>query len=151
MAPGKALSDDLRDVLLYMAQSLDISSITHYTGCKRRTIEQILADYRCKGTTARQPLRKMLQGRKRAMKDQDVRVREWFLIVICPNQWVLFRAVSTRVCSSYTWCLPWWNAGAAGDTSRSCCWNGHCLESSHSKWIYNEEGKFFPFVHHRGW
>jgi hypothetical protein len=31
MARGKVLSDDLRDVLLHMAQSLDINTITHYT------------------------------------------------------------------------------------------------------------------------
>ena len=44
MARGKALSDDLRDVLLHMAQSLDITTITGYTGCKRRTTERILSE-----------------------------------------------------------------------------------------------------------
>ena len=75
MARGKALSDDLRDVLLHMAQCLDINTITCYTGCKRRTIERILSDYRKRGSVARQHLRKdTLRGNRRAMKDQDVQV-----------------------------------------------------------------------------
>ena len=75
MVRGKALSDDLRDVLLHMAQSLDISAITYYTGCKRRTIQQILSDYRKRGSVARQHLRKdTLRGHRRAMKGQDIRV-----------------------------------------------------------------------------
>jgi len=81
MARGKALSDDLRDVLLHMAQSLDINTITHYTGCKRRTVERILSDFRRTGSVSRQHLRlDPLQGRRRAVKDQDVQVSLYSLV-----------------------------------------------------------------------
>jgi len=43
MTRGKALSDDLRQVILNMACSLDINKISKYTGCKRRTIERIVS------------------------------------------------------------------------------------------------------------
>ncbi|KAF8800956.1 hypothetical protein BYT27DRAFT_7008402, partial [Phlegmacium glaucopus] len=63
----------LRDVLLHMAQFLDIDTITHYTSCKRRTIERILSDFRKTGSVARQHLRKgLLHGRRRATNGQDV-------------------------------------------------------------------------------
>jgi hypothetical protein len=75
MVRGRTLSDDLRDVLLHMAQSLDINTITKYTSCKRRTIERIISDFSKMGSVARRHLRKgSLQGRRRAMKGQDVQV-----------------------------------------------------------------------------
>jgi transposase len=73
MPQGKAISDDLREVLLHMAQFLDLTSIAHYTGCKRCTMERILSDYRRNGTV-KQKAKIRLQGRRRLMKDQDVRV-----------------------------------------------------------------------------
>jgi len=99
MARGKALSDDLRDVLLHMAQSLDVNTITKYTGCKRRTIERILSDFRKMGSVARRHLRKgSLQGRRRTMKGQDVQVRPLapFFCICLPFHSC---AVSARPCS----------------------------------------------------
>ncbi|KAJ7474619.1 Homeodomain-like protein [Mycena galericulata] len=53
MTRGKALSDDLRGVILNMGMTQDIDNIMKLTGVKRRTIERIFADYRNKGTVMR--------------------------------------------------------------------------------------------------
>lgn len=76
-----------------MAQSLDINTITYYTGCKRRTIERILLDFRKTGSVARQHLGKgSLKGRTRAMQRQDVRVRlhssAFFIFLCCHVQFL---------------------------------------------------------------
>jgi hypothetical protein len=46
MARGKALSDDLRAAIIDLARHFDVDNIVEYTGCKRRTVERTLADYR---------------------------------------------------------------------------------------------------------
>lgn len=61
-----------------MARSLDFNSIVQYTGCKRRTVERILSDYRKKGTAAQIHLSKELRGAKRALRPADVRVCQLF-------------------------------------------------------------------------
>ncbi|KAH7924314.1 hypothetical protein BV22DRAFT_1196045 [Leucogyrophana mollusca] len=73
MARGKALSDDLRGAILNMARLWDIDNIVEFTGCRRRTVERILADYRRKGTVAREHLAADLRGLKRSLTVQDVR------------------------------------------------------------------------------
>ena len=78
MTRGRALSNDLRGAIVNMARSLDIDSIVRYTGCKRRTVERTLSDYRKKGTAARICLSKELRGAKRALRPADVRVRLLF-------------------------------------------------------------------------
>jgi transposase len=74
MTRGRALSNDLRGAIVNMAWSLDIDSIVQYTGCKRRTVERILSDYRKNGTTTRICLSKELRGAKRALRSADVEV-----------------------------------------------------------------------------
>jgi hypothetical protein len=74
MAHGRALSDNLRGAILNMARTLDVHSIVEYTGCKRRTVEWILSDYRKKGTVLRKHLAKELRGVKRSLRPSDVKV-----------------------------------------------------------------------------
>jgi transposase len=74
MTHGQALFNDLRGAIVNMARSLDIDSIVQYTGCKRRTVERTLSDYRKKGTAVRVRLSKELCGAKRALRPADVRV-----------------------------------------------------------------------------
>ncbi|KAJ7163771.1 hypothetical protein C8R46DRAFT_1101532 [Mycena filopes] len=73
MTRGKALSDDLRGVLLNMARSMDIPAICRQTGCKRRTVERVMEDYRKKGTVMREHLRLEMRGAKRSMATADIR------------------------------------------------------------------------------
>jgi hypothetical protein len=58
MAHGRALSDDLRGIILNMARQMDIASIVCYTGQKTRTVKRVLADYRREGTVARENMAK---------------------------------------------------------------------------------------------
>jgi CRP-like cAMP-binding protein len=81
MTRGKSLSDDLREVIINMACSLDIRNIINYTGCKRRTIERILSDYRQKGTVIRKNLTGNLRGRKRSLRARDAHVRPTILLM----------------------------------------------------------------------
>ncbi|KAJ7246392.1 hypothetical protein C8J57DRAFT_1724803 [Mycena rebaudengoi] len=73
MACGKALSDDLRGTILNMALNLDIPTICRYTGCKTRTVERILEDYRKRGTVMQEHLQQEMRGRKRKMTNRDMR------------------------------------------------------------------------------
>jgi len=57
MTHGKSLSDDLREVILNMACSLDIERIINYTGCKRRTIERIIRLPAKRDSHSKQPCR----------------------------------------------------------------------------------------------
>jgi DNA-binding IclR family transcriptional regulator len=74
MACGKALSDDLRGVILYMAQQMDIASIVRYTGQKKRTVERVLSDFRHKGIVTRQHMATELRGTKRSLTAMESRV-----------------------------------------------------------------------------
>ncbi|KAJ7301733.1 hypothetical protein DFH08DRAFT_640366, partial [Mycena albidolilacea] len=73
MTRGKSLSDDLRGAILNMARTLDVYAICHYTGCKKRTVEGILEDYRKKGTVMREHLKLEMRGAKRSMSIGDIR------------------------------------------------------------------------------
>ncbi|KAJ6456076.1 Homeodomain-like protein [Mycena sanguinolenta] len=73
MARGKVMSDDLRGAILNMARTLDIANICHYTGCKTRTVQRILEDYRMKGTVMREHLKLEMRGAKRGMSSSDIR------------------------------------------------------------------------------
>lgn len=75
MVRGKPLSDDLRGAILNMALTLDIPTICRYSGCKKRTVERVLEDYRKKGTVMREHLRQETRGRKRKMTHRDIGVR----------------------------------------------------------------------------
>jgi predicted DNA-binding transcriptional regulator len=74
MTRGKAMSDDLRGVLLNMARTMDISEICRHTGCKKRTVERVMEDYCKKGTVMREHLRLEMRGAKRSMTTGDIRV-----------------------------------------------------------------------------
>ena len=74
MTRGRALSDDLCGAIVNMAQYLDLESISQYSGCKRRTIECILSNYRKNGTAVRNQVSKELRGAKRTLGPTDVRV-----------------------------------------------------------------------------
>ncbi|KAJ7447641.1 Homeodomain-like protein, partial [Mycena latifolia] len=67
MPRGKALSDDLRGVILNIGMTQDILNIVKLTGVKRRTIERIFADYRNKGTVMREHMHQELRGRKHSL------------------------------------------------------------------------------------
>lgn len=71
---GKPLSDDLRGAILNMARYLDVEAIKNYTGCARRTIERILADYRRRGTVMREHVHQTIRGNRRSLTGADVRV-----------------------------------------------------------------------------
>ncbi|KAJ7735283.1 hypothetical protein DFH07DRAFT_780074 [Mycena maculata] len=73
MTRGKSMSDDLRGAILNMARTLDIHQICHYTGCKTRTVQRILEDYRKKGSVMREHLRLEMRGAKRSMSGGDIR------------------------------------------------------------------------------
>jgi len=77
MVRGLPLSDDLRGVILYMVNIFDVETIVKYTGCKKRTVERVLADYRNNGTILRHHLQvaQELRGTKRSLTTTDVRVR----------------------------------------------------------------------------
>jgi hypothetical protein len=89
MTRGKAMSDDLRGVLLNMARTMGIDEICHKTGCKKRTVERVMEDYRKKGTVMREHLRLEMRGAKRSMTAGDVNV--------CPTLHTPHRA--TEFCS----------------------------------------------------
>ncbi|KAJ7643280.1 hypothetical protein B0H17DRAFT_834714, partial [Mycena rosella] len=72
MVRGKPLSNDLRGVILNMALSLDVPGICKYTGCKTRTVQRVLEDYRKKGTVMREHLRQEMRGAKRKMTNRDI-------------------------------------------------------------------------------
>ena len=74
MAHGCALSDNLCGAILNMARTLDVHSIVEYTGCKCRTVEWILLDYRKKGTVLCKHLAKELRGVKRSLRPSYVKV-----------------------------------------------------------------------------
>ena len=61
MTRGRALSDDFCGAIVNMARSLDVESISRYTGCNHRTIERTLSDYSKKGTAVRTRVSKELQ------------------------------------------------------------------------------------------
>ncbi|KAK7054183.1 hypothetical protein R3P38DRAFT_1486142 [Favolaschia claudopus] len=72
MTRGKSLSDDLRGAIFNMALTLDVPQICRYTGCKTRTVQRVLQDYRRKGTVMREHLQQEMRGAKRAMTCGDV-------------------------------------------------------------------------------
>jgi len=73
MTRGHALSDDLRGAILNMAHSLDVDNICKYTGCKKRTVQRILEDYRKKGSVIREHMRQETRGAKRRLTTGDIR------------------------------------------------------------------------------
>ncbi|KAJ7601842.1 Homeodomain-like protein [Mycena rosella] len=73
MVRGKPLSDDLRGAILNMARNFDLHEICHHTGCKKRTVQRVLEDYRKKGTVMREHLRLEMRGAKRIMSPGDIR------------------------------------------------------------------------------
>ena len=74
MARGKVLSDDLRAAIINLARHFDVDNIVVYTGCKRRTVERTLADYRRHGVVAREHMFAHLRGARRNLTCRDVRV-----------------------------------------------------------------------------
>jgi len=74
MPRGKALSDDLRGVILNMSMYLSVNQIRDYTGITKWTIYRILQDFQRRGSVARAHLMQSLQGRKRSLTTTDVRV-----------------------------------------------------------------------------
>jgi len=74
MARGKALSDDLRNVVLNLARRLDVDAIVDYTGLKKRTIQRIIEDYRKRRLVTRAHLVKSSGGRQRILTTGNMRV-----------------------------------------------------------------------------
>jgi len=70
MPHGNRLSDDARWIIVNLAMHFDIKTIVSYSGCKQRTIERIIADYRKRGTVDHEP--SVLQGGRRALRPADV-------------------------------------------------------------------------------
>ena len=139
MTRGQALSDDLRGAIVNMARSLDVESISQYTGCKRRTIERTLSDYRKKGTAVQTRVSKELWGAKRALGPTDVRVRWLFhpyFLLYSPT------SVLARPSSFQSWHLSKWAARASRGTKGS--WNQWCniMEITETEWFYLEKGMF---------
>ncbi|KAH7902893.1 Homeodomain-like protein [Hygrophoropsis aurantiaca] len=73
MVRGKALSADLRLAVLNMARHWDVPNIVKFTGCKTRTVERILSDYRRKGTVLQDRHAGALQGLKKKLTTHDIR------------------------------------------------------------------------------
>jgi hypothetical protein len=71
---GKALSDNLRAAIISLARHFDVDNIVEYTGCKRRTVERTLADYRRHGVVASEHMFAHLRGARRNLACRDVRV-----------------------------------------------------------------------------
>lgn len=87
MVRGRPLSDDLRAAIVHMAHSLDIDSIVHFSGCKKRTVQRVLAEFRDTGTSTRSRLRRQLCGPKRVLTRADVGVsRDSLLSRVNSNQ-----------------------------------------------------------------
>ncbi|GBE79738.1 hypothetical protein SCP_0209390 [Sparassis crispa] len=61
MPRGKALSNDLRQVLVNMVCRLDLPKIVEYTQCKKHTVERMLQDYQHHHTASRILLRRDLR------------------------------------------------------------------------------------------
>jgi hypothetical protein len=82
MTRGKALSDDLRAVIVNMGMTQDIANITRLTGVKHR---RIFADYRNRGTVMRENMYKELRGRKHSLTVSDTKVS--YLSLSCYLTW----------------------------------------------------------------
>ena len=76
MARGKALSQDLRWVIVRMRRALTITKIMQYTGQKRRSIERILSIHRkTGGVSPRSHGRQSIAGRNHILSDDEIAVR----------------------------------------------------------------------------
>jgi transposase len=75
MPHGKAISEDLRWVIIHMSTklSLQIDTISNLTTVSRRTIEGVLSRHRQTGLVVRQDLTDS-RGRKRALDYDDLAV-----------------------------------------------------------------------------
>jgi len=75
MAKGKALSQDLRWVIVRMRRVLSITKIMQYTGQKRRSIERILSIHqKTGGVGPRSYGRRSIAGRNRILSDDEISV-----------------------------------------------------------------------------
>lgn len=72
--PGKAISDDVRAIVLNMACSLNVKQITRYTGIPSRSIYRILQDFRRRAIISRNGT-PSLRGAQRKLTMTDARVR----------------------------------------------------------------------------
>ena len=74
MVKGRPLSDDLRKVILNMAQHFDVASIHHYTGCATRSIERLLTDWRKNSTIVRDLTARRRRGKRQILSGTNIRV-----------------------------------------------------------------------------
>lgn len=74
MTSGKALSEDLRGILIYMHDTtgLDVKTIASLTGVSRRTVYRVLSTWKRTGEVKPAPEGK--QGRPRALDFADTQV-----------------------------------------------------------------------------
>ena len=78
MPRGRAVSEDLRRVIVHMAATLllDLETMRCLTNVPRRTIERILSTYRETGHVMPQDAHRRVRGRRRALNYDDLRVSE---------------------------------------------------------------------------
>jgi hypothetical protein len=82
MARGKALSQDLRWVIVRMHRALTITEIMRYTNLKHRTIERVLSIHRkTGGFWSRNHGRRSMAGRNRILSDNEIAVSSFMFCV----------------------------------------------------------------------
>ena len=143
MARGKALSQDLRWVIVRMRRALTITEIMRYTGLKCRTIERVLSVHRnTGGVWPRSHGRRSMAGRNRILSDDDIAVSSSTIPLHCKANWYLRCVVSHWQGWSYTrrlfgwasWCVGGWEWGKGRPIDG--------LAGSTKEGLYNEKGKY---------
>jgi hypothetical protein len=147
MTRGKALSRDLRWVIVRMHRALTVAEIMRYTGLKRRTIERVLSVHRNTGGVWPQSHgRRSMAGRNRILSDDEIAVSSFTIPLHCKANWYLHRVVSCWQDWSYTWCLFGWASWCIRGREWGKCGLINSLAGSTKEGLHNEKGKFC--IHH---
>lgn len=143
MVRGKALSHDLRWVIVRMHRALTITKIMQYTGLKRRSIERILSIHqKTGGIWPRSYGRRSIAGRNRFLSDDEISVSLSHFICHYLSKSYHPCVVSHRKSWSYTrhlfgwasWCIRGWEWGKGGLIDS--------MAGSTKEGLYDEKGKY---------
>ena len=74
MPRGRALSDDSREIIVKMASTLSVDEIVRLSGIPKRTVERVLARFKCDGAVARIKPPPRLLGAPRVLSQENVQV-----------------------------------------------------------------------------
>lgn len=147
MPRGRALSEDLRLVIVHMATTvqLDVDTVTHLTKVPRRTIERIISRYQANMQVM--PQRQEHRGRRRILTYDDLAV----YVLSIPsnvNSCAIF-TVHSRHTPTPKWLIFVWIEGETWGSMRGGRQRDNNLECPPSLRLSNETSESTVALHFR--